>query len=170
MTNRHEFAFEWRTLQKKLMGLERHAPKNALKAASVVGFRVVDHENASRIAAATWKTPDHKPAFRRRASKKTGYRYKTVARRDNILARSAYQKAKRYPELYHAFLVERGWSTKRTTVPGRHFRAEAFKAKRDAARRRMLETLATAIELAALHPKGYVSTRALEHLHGGWGA
>ena len=164
---RNEFAFEWQTLQKKLMGLERHAPKNALKASATIGFRVIDSENARLIAAATWKTPDRRIAFRRRASKRTGYRYKVSARRDDLLARSAYAKAKKYPELAHAFLVERGWKTKRSSVPGRYFRAEAFKAKRDAARRRVLDVLATAIEIAANHPRGLVSLRALEHLHGG---
>lgn len=167
MSDRDAFRMEWKALERRLMGLERHAPKNALKAASTVGFRVIDGENAKRVASATWITPDHKPAFRRRATKRTGYRYKVHVRRDDLMARSAYAKAKKYPEMAHAFLVERGWRRGFTTVSGRHFRADAFNAKRDAARRKVLNVLQDAIDMAASHPRGYVSTKALEAVHGG---
>lgn len=171
MSDRQDYTVEWRALERKLTGLERYAPRNAMRAAATSAFRVVDSENARSVRETQWKTPDHRPAFRRRAATRGGYRYKIRQRRDGSLtADSAYQKASKYPELWHAYLVERGWKTKTGNVPGRHLRAEAFKAKHRAAQARMVHAVRVAIDLAANHPRGLVRIGDVERTVGGWTA
>ena len=171
MTNRDAYEVEYRKLERKLLGLERHAPRNAMRAAATAAFRVIDSANARHVKLTDWKTPDHNPAFRHRATKKSGYRYKIKQRRDGSLtADSAYAKASKYPELYHAFLVERGWKTKNTTVPGRHLRAEAFKSGKRRAQARLIHAVRVSIDLAAAHPRGLVKLGDVERTVGGWSA
>lgn len=169
MSDRAAYTAEWRRLEQRLLGMEKYVPRNAMRAASTAAFRVIDSENARRVRAAEWKTPDHRPAFRRRAAMKSGYRYKIQQGRNTLTADSAYQKASRYPELYHAFLVERGWKTsKGTTVAGRFLRATAFKTRRRAAQGKMIQALRVALDIATNHPRGYVKVGDVERTVGGW--
>ena len=142
-----------------------------MRAASTHAFRVIDSENAKRVKAGPYKTPDHSPAFRRRASKKGGYRYKVRQSKDGSLkAHSAYGKRSRYPELAHAWWVERGYSSASGRVEGRWFRQRAFDTKKREAQKAIAEAFSLALDLAAQHPRGNVSLKAMESFSvpGGW--
>ena len=47
-----EFEIDFKRLQRKLAGLEKYAPRNAMKAAAGAAFKVVNKENARRVATA----------------------------------------------------------------------------------------------------------------------
>jgi hypothetical protein len=171
VSDRDAYTVEWNALARKLTGLEKWGPRNAMRAASTAAFRTIDSENARRVREAEFKTPLRRPAFRVRAASKSGYRYKVRQHRNgNVSAESAYQKATKYPELWHAYLVERGRKTKTGTTPGRHFRAEAFAARRRKAQNRMLHAVQVAVDIAASHPRGYVKAGDVERIVGGWDA
>jgi|TARA_R110002012_G_scaffold282120_1_gene471779 hypothetical protein len=161
-----EFEIDFKRLQRKLAGLEKYAPRNAMKAAAGAAFKVVNKENARRVATASYKTPMEPPAFRKRAAKKGGYRLRKVKqRRDgSITARSDYNT--KHPEMEAAWFVERGYNTKNGRVAGRHFRGEAFKAKKREAQALFLEALSVAIDVASSNPKGKVSMRDVEGVIG----
>lgn len=166
-----DYTIEWRKLERKLSGMERFAPKNAMKAAATSAFRVIDFENAKLAKAGPYVTPAKRPSFRQRASKKGGYRYKIRQAKDgSTSAQSMYNKWSKYPELFHAKLVEYGWESKGGPVPGRGFRQTAFNRKKRAAQRRIVEAMRIAIKLACKHPKGRVRPKDVEQAVGGWGS
>lgn len=165
-----DYTVEWRKLERKLAGLERHAPRNAMRAAATSAFRAIDYENARLAAIGPYKTEDHRPSFRRRAAKRGGYRYKIRQSKNATSGSSAYAKASKYPEMSHAFLVERGWDSKGGRVEGRKFREIAFRRKRRKAQSRMVEALRVAIKLATSDPRGRVKAKDVENVVGGWSA
>lgn len=169
MTNA-DYTVEWRKLERKLAGLQRYAPRNAMRAAATSAFRAIDYENARIAAMGPYKTEDHRPSFRRRASKRGGYRYKIrQSKNGNTSANSAYAKASKYPEMAHAYLVERGWNSKGGRVEGRKFREIAFRRKRRKAQARIVEAMRIAIDIAANDARGRVKVKDVENLVGGWG-
>ena len=163
------YTVEWRKLEKKLAGMQRYAPKNAMRAAATSAFRAIDYENAQLAKAGPYKTPKTKPAFRDRAGKKGGYRYKIRGSKGTLSASSAYAKASKYPEMGHAFLVERGWQTKNGRVEGRKFRERAFATMKRRAQQRIVEAFRIALEIAAANDRGRVKVKDVENLVGGWG-
>lgn len=164
------YTVEWKKLERKLTGMQRYTPRNAMRAAATSAFRVIDFENARQVKAGPYKTPDHSPAFRRRASKKGGYRYKVRQSKDgSTRASSAYGKRSKYPELTHAWWVERGYNSAGGRVDGRWFRQRAFDTKKRAAQAKIVQAMRVAIDLAAMHPRGNVRVGDVERTVGGWG-
>jgi len=160
------FEIDYRKLERKLVGLEKYAPRNAMKAAAGAAFKVVNKENARIASTASYKTPQENPSFRKRAGTKGGYRLRKVKqRRDGtITARSDYNT--KHPEMAAAWFVERGYNTKTGRVEGRGFRGTAFKAKKRAAQQKFVEALTVAIDVASGNPKGKVSVRDIEGVIG----
>ena len=164
------YTVEWKRLADKLSGLERYAPRNAMKAASTSAFRAIDYQNAQIIKAAPFKTPNHRPSFRNTASKKGGYRYRVKQfRNGDTFAQGAYAKRSKRPEMAHATIIENGYASKNGQVPGRNFRRDAFKVGRRRAEKRMVDAMRIALDLAAAHPKGRVKVGDVERTVGGWG-
>ena len=160
------FEIDFKKLERKLQGLEKYAPKNAMKAAAGTAFKVINKENARIVKTASFKTPMSPPAFRKRAAMKGGYRLRKVKqRRDgSITARSDYNT--KHPEMGHAWFVERGYKTKGGRVEGRRFRGDAFKNKKSEAQKLFVEALSIAIDVASSNPKGKVSMRDIEGVLG----
>tara|TARA_R110000851_G_scaffold54209_1_gene128100 strand:+ start:410 stop:916 length:507 start_codon:yes stop_codon:yes gene_type:complete len=160
------FEIDYRKLQRKLEGLEKYAPRNAMKAAAGAAFKVINKENARIVGTASYKTPPHTPSFRKRASRKGGYRLRKVRqKRDgSITARSDYNT--KHPEMVAAWFVERGYNTKGGRVEARSFRAQALKAKKREAQGLFVEALSIAIDVASSNPKGKVSVRDIEGVLG----
>ena len=160
------FEIDYKKLQRRLEGLEKWAPRNAMKAAAGAAFKVVNKENARIVKTASYKTPMHPPAFRKRASMKGGYRLRKVKqRRDgSISARSDYNT--KHPEMEAAWFVERGYNTKNGRVEARSFRGDAFKNKKREAQKLFIEALSIAIDVASSNPKGKVSMRDIEGVLG----
>ena len=158
---------EWKKLEKKLTGLEKYAPRNAMKAAASAAFKVINRENARIIQTASYKTPLQKPAMRSRGSKKGGYRVRRVIQsRDGSVRTKTDYNAKKHPEMEHAWFVERGYKTKNGRVEGRHFRAQAFKAKKREAERFFSRAIGIAIDVASSNDRGRVSMRDIEGVLG----
>ena len=160
------FEIDYRKLQRKLEGLEKYAPRNAMKAAAGAAFKVINKENARIVSTASYKTPPHTPSFRKRASMKGGYRLRKVKqKRDgSITARSDYNT--KHPEMVAAWFVERGYNTKGGRVEARSFRAQALKAKKREAQGLFVEALSIAIDVASSNPKGKVSVIDIEGVLG----
>lgn len=160
------FEIDYRKLQRKLEGLEKYAPRNAMKAAAGAAFKVINKENARIVGTASYKTPPHTPSFRKRASMKGGYRLRKVKqKRDgSITARSDYNT--KHPEMVAAWFVERGYKTKGGRVEARSFRAQALKAKKREAQGLFVEALSIAIDVASSNAKGKVSVRDIEGVLG----
>ena len=160
------YEIDYKKLQRKLEGLEKYAPRNAMKAAASAAFKVINRENARIVTTASYKTPMHTPAFRKRAGTKGGYRLRKVKqRRDgSISARSNYNT--KHPEMFAAWFVERGYNTSGGRVEARRFRADAFKAKKQEAQALFIQALSIAIDVASSNPKGKVSMRDIEGVLG----
>jgi len=161
-----DFEIDFKKLERKLQGLEKYAPKNAMKAAAGTAFKVINKENARIVKTASFKTPMSPPAFRKRAATKGGYRIRKVkqARNGSISAKSDYNT--KHPEMGHAWFVERGYNTKNGRVEARSFRGDAFKNKKREAQKVFVEALSIAIDIASSNPKGKVSVRDIEGILG----
>jgi len=160
------FEIDFKKLERKLQGLEKYAPRNAMKAAAGAAFKVINKENARIVKTASYKTPMSPPAFRKRAAMKGGYRLRKVKqRRDgSITARSDYNT--KHPEMVAAWFIERGYNTKNGRVEARSFRGDAFKNKKSEAQKLFVEALSIAIDIASSNPKGRVSVRDIEGILG----
>ena len=161
-----EFSIDYKKLQRRLEGLEKWAPRNAMQAAARAAFKVVNKENARIVTTASYKTPMHPPAFRKRASQRGGYRLRKIKqRRDgSINARSDYNT--KHPEMVAAWFVERGYNTKSGRVEARSFRGDAFKNKKREAQKLFVQALSIAIDVAASNSKGKVAMKDIESVLG----
>ena len=160
------FEIDYKKLQRKLEGLEKYAPRNAMAAAARAAFKVINKENARIVTTASYKTPPHTPSFRKRASQRGGYRLRKVKqRRDgSITARTDYNT--KHPEMIAAWFIERGYNTSGGRVEARRFRANALKAKKKEAQGLFIQALSIAIDVASSNPKGKVSMKDIESVLG----
>ena len=157
---------QWKKIERKLANLAGFGAKNAMRAAAPAAFRLIDTQNAKSVENTSWKTDlnGRKQAFRKRASKKGGYKYKVERAGQGIRARSMYNY--KHPEMRHGHLVENGVRN----TPPRKQRTTAFFRRKKAAQAKFMEALLVAIKLAGKHPKGRVSAKDVTNVVGtGWG-
>lgn len=161
-----EIEFDYKSfakLEKKLSGMRRTLAKNAFAAASKVSLMLINKETAKKIKMETFAAKPKKGGLRKAATKKAGYKYKTVR-----LGKSGVMEAKTFinykkPGLRHAHLMDQGFQHRgNAIIKARHFRTKAFLGKRAEAARKFLEALRVGIELAAKDPKGRVRSKAIE--------